>query len=533
MSCFDMEKLFKKKPLIVLILLAIATFAIVSYSTTIPAAIYAYTKSVPIQVGYNEAQNYWLLSAVVDETTAFKMVLDAETTDSVDSDTQAKTKSEVGILVEPLLPYSTTTMDPVTKGYEAYFPANTEQPPAFDINDAGWLTTASYKLGVWRNGAELTSQSIKVNYQEQKVIDLDTPQGKVTVNNLGILPQGVEVPSGDLVLVYDPDGNTHIFNKADFYAMIDAWNNHVVVLIATATWRDVWNFAEGRGALPKDVQLVHISDIDISNEHEKITLTYGGIAFAGMITIYVPAKLADTIIIQLFNPIPEIISVEPDPLPKINEGESTVFYVKVKNSGTEGTVSIAVSSISYSFMPLTETAKNMEADEIFTFKFEAYALNVAEDKITTTKIFAQGRGGTDTYELKGEITNVEDYTPIIPEPTKTTLIIFVVDGNYKPIPEITVSITYGASTDTDLTNVDGTANFELGEYTGDVKILTQETATYPSKTEIIKVERGTNEHTMVLSGVFPWWILGVLAISIFVMITTLMVIRKRKRGKWF
>ena len=500
-----------------------------------PGAMFAYTKSVPVQIGYDEPQNCWVLSAVVDETAAFKMVLEDETTENIDEDTQAKAKSEVGILVEPIQPYSKTNLYVTNIKYAVHTVWDpTEKAPAFDVNDAGWLTTASYKLGVWKNGVELTSQTVKVNYKEPKVIYLDTPEGKVTVNNLGILPQGVEVPSGDLILVYDPDGNAHIFPKADFLKMIDEWNEWMLVGFPFDPWyyrwEDVWSKANDEGWIPQDVQLVHVSEVKISSEKEYITLTYGGIAFAGMISVYVPENLADTIIVQLFNPTPEIVSVEPDPLPKIDEGKSTVFYVKVKNTGTEGTVGISVSSASYSFSPLTATTRNMEAGETFTFKFEAFALNVEQDKTTTSTILVQGRGGTDTYELKGEIGNVEGYTPTVPEPTNTTLIIYVVDAGYQPISEIIVSITYGASTDTELTNIDGVVQFELGEYTGDVKIITQQTSQYPSKTEIIKVQRGTNEHTIMLGAEIPWLLIAsVLVLVVAVAVAVYIVTSKRRR----
>jgi len=510
-----------------------------AFATLTPLSPFSYAKSVPIQIGYNDAQNYWVLSAVVDETTAFKMVLDDETTKSVGENEEVKTKSEVGILVEPIQPYSKTNLADANIQYEAQINIKHRKVPAFDVNDAGWLTTAVYKLGVWKNGVKLTSQKVEVDYQKPKVIYLETLEGTVTVNNLGILPQGVEVPSGDLVVVYDPDGDAHVWNKANLLDMVDKWDSGKTYpyrnIFTLYGWDFVWEKTEKKGWLPQDVQLVHVSDVEITGTNQGITLTYSGIAFAGLISIYVPEDLADTIIVQLFNPIPIIIDVEPDPLPDIEEGDSTVFYVDVKNTGTEGTVSISVSSTYYSFNPLTETTKNMKADELFTFKFEAFALNVEEDTDTTSKILVQGRGGTDTYSLKGKILDVEGYTPVIPEPTETTLIVNVVDGNYKGIEEITVSIIYGASTATGMSNVDGvTPEFELGKYTGDVKIVTQETAKYPSKTEIITVQLGTNEHTIVLGAVLPWpLIIAVLVVVIVAAVAVLFVYRKRllRRGR--
>lgn len=101
------------------------------------------------------------------------------------------------------------------------------------------------------------------------------------------------------------------------------------------------------------------------------------------------------------------VGVSPDPLPAINEGEKVAFNITVKNVGTEGTISASVSSISYSFTPLTQTSRDFEAGETFTFKWEAYALNVERDTETITHILVQGRGGTQTYVLKGEILATE------------------------------------------------------------------------------------------------------------------------------
>lgn len=122
---------------------------------------------------------------------------------------------------------------------------------------------------------------------------------------------------------------------------------------------------------------------------------------------------------QQFTPNPKITDVNPAQLPDIGEGETTPFNITIRNSGTEGTVSISCSSDSWSFTPLTATTKNMQPDESFTFRFRAHALNVLENKNTTIEIFTQGRGGTDTYTLHGRILDVEGYTPPSGDKTQT------------------------------------------------------------------------------------------------------------------
>jgi len=372
-------------------------------------SIYSYAKKVPIQFGYDEAQDYWILSSVVNEQERFRMVLDADSEETLGADEKAVAQSEVGILLIPQKPYSRTNLDPYHISYRIDI-VQWKRLPAFDVNDAGWLTTAKYNIGVWKNGEELNSKNIEVDYQKQRVIEIETPEGPITVNNLGILPQGVEVPSGDLIIVVDPYGENHIFNKADVVQWIDTWND----------WRslhtgELWTTSNEKGWIPNDVQLTHVSEVAYEGEFDSLRLVYSGIAFAGTIAVYIPDSLADTIIVQLFKPVPEIVSVSPSPLPAIDEGKSVDFSVTVKNVGTEGTVDISCSSDAYSFTPLTATTRNMQVDETFTFKFRAYALNVFSDRDTIINIFVQGRGDTDTYNLEGRILNVEGYTPPIPD----------------------------------------------------------------------------------------------------------------------
>jgi hypothetical protein len=396
---------------------AIVIAAVFMWQFIFPLSIYSYAKKVPIQLGYDEVQENWILSSVVNEQERFRMVLDADSEEGLSADEKAVAQSEVGLMLIPQKPYSRTNLDE----YHISYPINTLQwkrLPAFDVNDAGWLTTAKYNIGVWKNGEELNSENIEVDYQKQRVIEIDTPEGQVTVNNLGMIPQGVEVPSGDLIIVVDPYGENHIYNKADVVQWIDTFEYYGRNRIAPAfTYREMWQFSDKRGWIPNDVQLTHVSEVAYEGEFDSLRLVYSGIAFAGDIAVYIPDDLADTIIVQLFKPKPEIVNVSPSPLPAIDEGKSTDFSVTVKNVGTEGIVDISCSSDAYSFTPLTATSRNMQPEETAMFRFMAYALNVFSDRDAIVNILAQGRGGTDTYNLEGRILNVEGYTPEIPEPS--------------------------------------------------------------------------------------------------------------------
>lgn len=384
-----------------------------------PQSIFALAEKVPIQIGYNESGEYWIISSVVNELEQFKMVLEADSTENLDNDENVVAQSEVGILLNPLAPYSKTNLTP----YDIKYPLGPRPPtmerlPSYVLNSGGWLTTAVYEVSVWKDGEEITKQTVEMDYQKQHIIYLETPDGTVTINNLGMLAQGVEVPSGELVTIEDPWLERHIFWKTDVMQWMDEWSVWVFDnnLSPPTSYANMWEKSVARGWLPEDVMLTHIESVEYIDDMDYVQLNYSGIAFAGFISIYIPDELADTITVQLYAPEPEIVSISPDPLPSVPEGQSCVFYVEVINKGTRGTVDISVSSDNYGFTPLTQTSVTMEEQEKFVFKFSAYALNVLASKETVSDVFVQARGGTDTYELEGYIENVEGYTPPAVDP---------------------------------------------------------------------------------------------------------------------
>jgi hypothetical protein len=418
MSCFGIRLSRTKKILILVLgLIALVGLGVAPYSQL---STYAYAKEVPVQLGYNDVQEYWVLSSVISEKERFKMVLHAEDTEAVDAETAAKAESEVGLLFDPLLPISETDLDPLHYKWSNIWSISTL--PAYDINDAGWLTTARYSVAVYKDGAELSKRDVNVNYKEQRVIQLETPHGTVTINNLGMLPQGVEVPSGDLAVLIDPQQDEHIVQRLDVVSMIEWWNDGGYVHApAHAPWTDIsyadfWWTVETHGFLPKDVNLVHVSDVTYIEDMDYVRLYYADIVFAGDVTVYIPSDLADTVIVHLYEPKPEFVSIEPSPIPAIDEGDHLTLSVTIKNVGTEGTMSVSVQSDRYAANPITQSFADFAEGETFTFRWELYALNVEQDTSTEVLIRAQGRGGTITQTIQGTILEVEGYTPPDPPP---------------------------------------------------------------------------------------------------------------------
>jgi len=485
-------------------------------------AVYAYATNVPVE-GMQYKGGYWIISSTIRESQSFKLVLNKGS-----SEGQSKTTSEVGILITPLAPYSTTNMEPFNLIYYTSIQQGKQYAPAYDINDASWLTTTVYEVSVFKNTIQVGEpRRVDFDYtkKENYNVDINTGEGIATVKNLGMEPQGANVPSGDLVLVYDPDGDTHIFNKDDFRAMIDHWNAfHTYVWFwQTYTWNDVWKDAVNANTLPSDVKLTHVENWQVSTNKDEITLTYRDIVFAGNIAIYIPADLADTVVIKVMAAKPKIVKVDPERLPEIDEGTKSSFSVTVQNVGEKGTISISPVSDRYAFTATTPSFKNMKANEQAIFGFEAFALNTEGNTgILTIKLVASGEGGSDTYlYYTGGIRDVAGYTPPTPTPTSATLIVYVKDAvTFQDIGDIPITVVYGSKTLSALSSSDGSASFDLGSYTGSIQIKASATEAYSEKMDTAEVKLGKNEHTILLGQSWLaqyWWLLlliGVVAIIV-------------------
>jgi len=145
-----------------------------------------------------------------------------------------------------------------------------------------------------------------------------------------------------------------------------------------------------------------------------VTLYYADIVFAGDITIYIPSELADTVIVNLYQPKPSFTLIDPSPLPAIYEGDDVTLSVTIKNIGTEGTISVTIQSERYAANPITETFADFDEGQSLTFRWQIYALNVESDTSTELTITAQGRGGIVTEVVEGTILDKPGYTP--PDP---------------------------------------------------------------------------------------------------------------------
>ena len=404
-----------KLVLAALVCLVVAGAVVVSYPSVIRYSLVGYVKDVPVQVGYDSAKSVWILTSVVSETEAFKMTLKSGATQQIGSDTAAQAQSEVAIVIEPNQPFSKTGLAELTTQYasgKTLAWLEYSYVPGKDVDDTSWLTTAVYTIRVAKNGFEMASMTAYVNYKEPRYVTFKINDQAIEISNLGMIPQGVEVPSGDLVVVEDGRSGKparHIWMKADLNSMVDSWNVDGTYWAPYGRWdwKYVLDWAEQRGKLPQDVPLAHVQNVDISES--EIKLTYGGIVFAGFISIQIPASLADTIIVQQFMPKPKIVSVSPQSI-SVKEGESTTLSVAVKNEGTEGTVSISASSPNADFIPITPSSVNMKQGETYTFQFKVLGREVDQTGSASATILVQGRGGSDTKTISVTVENVERQT---------------------------------------------------------------------------------------------------------------------------
>lgn len=531
----NLENLWRKKPLLVIIVGAIALALVVSNFTQI--AVFGFVKEVPIEFGYDPAQDYWIISSVISESESFKMVLRSNSTDGIEATGEvAETQRELQVAFTPRTPYSKTNMVPANILYEAQqLPNIYEQAPAYDVNDAGWLTTALYDLYVALGDVILVNQqSVSINYLEPRTVDVVVEGQTIVVNNLGLLPQGVEVPSGDLVLVADPYGQWHVWNKADLLKMIDDWNEgrtFIRVSFVNYDWGFIWAKTEEKGWLPQDVQLTHVRFVSYGPNMDYLELWYGGLTFAGVVSLYVPASLVQTIIYNVNVPQSQIVDVSPSELPPIDEGTATTLAVTVKNVGTSGTMYVSVTSSNYAITPLTATQREFAENETFTFQFEVFALNVLEDTQASVDILAYGRGGSDTTTIYGTILDVEGYTPPTPTLRSYLTVTVVEEGSFRPVSNMLVTVLAGTLQAPKPTDGSGKVEFDLGTFEGVAQISTKETTQYQKAELVVGITAGDpKEATLMVRpyGFFDWSLI-VLAVALGSGIIVVFGVYKKRR----
>lgn len=372
-----------------------------------PATIISNQKGVPVQIGFEPVQNMWLLQATVGWTydTLTMIKLDANTEDNSN-----KAQKEVKIEMYPMGSYSIAALTKLSDArFNNYY--NDGCPSygcgagkfnAYKVKGGTWTTTTKYniKLG---NGAW---KSVEINPYSDAQISLDNG---AYVNNLGILSNGANIPSGDFVIVIDPWGNPHLWSESEYHNAIAWWNSYKMMAIwdGTFNWGDVWSWLIAQNKLPQDEVLSLRSDItskvyfdcgtgfynlcylDQGETYKKIKVTYPLTAMSSFISLNIPGGMADTIIIGIGASKAVILEYS---LTEATDKNYAELKVKVQNVGGKDIISVKPDSSYYQFEVVGDNSKLMNKDEIFTFVFKAYALDVSKDcnKCAKYSVLADG-----------------------------------------------------------------------------------------------------------------------------------------------
>lgn len=364
-------------------------------------SITSYSSNVPVTIDYQNQQNYFVLSANIGgRTDELNLVLPESTQFKIDDNTAIKTGQSVSITLKPGQPYSTTTL---LKGSDFRYISNigsfglgrTETPvPYYDVSGGTWLTKSAYSISLLESqGGVQASSNVEVSYLDRQIIYLRDLRGNTaTFENQGTLANGISVPSGSFVVVIDPFGMKHLYDKIGFQSSLQRatdsidswfWKYNLFGYWAQPTWGNYWETMKTNG-LPSEVplsgQLSYPTDTSI-----KITYPTG--SYSAQVVAYIPNTMANSIIINLHASKPEITDKS---LTSVTEGEGAILTVKVTNVGTEDYIKVSPTSNFYTFTPLSDSRQYVKAGDVATYSWRAVGVDVPGDAEATVNILAEG-----------------------------------------------------------------------------------------------------------------------------------------------
>lgn len=398
----------------------------------------SYASSVPVQIGFDKPTNFWIITGTVgwqkDSMVLIKLPTDKK--DDIGNGEYAQPQNSITLTIDPKGSYETATLSKA----DYYFVCNSLdlggtscKTTFYRVEGANWITTTVYDVSL--NGQ---SQTVKVgmNYPA----DVNLGQGAF-IKNLGIISNGANAPSGDFVLVLNPDTNQYEFYRFyDLQNMVKLWNEYKPYNVWTSyTWPDVWTFLKSKGWLPpKPVMTAKTYTFNPSGDGNLGTLqmNYDKVAYSSFISVYIPSSLANTIILKMGASIATILSKTDF---KVTEANSASFTVTVRNDGGDDYVTVKATSPYYTINPVTEF---MPAGSTKVFTLTAYALEVTGDKsgmpVSVTADGSDPYRGDTTTTVYGttydKSTGISDYKlTVIPKSPTGTVISnakIYIDGNY-------------------------------------------------------------------------------------------------------
>ncbi|CAG0948846.1 MAG: hypothetical protein OIN86_13030 [Candidatus Methanoperedens sp.] len=360
---------------IILLIMAFAFMAPEQFKNLTGASFISYSSSVPVQIGYDTPSNFWVLTATVgwskDVATLIKLP-------SGSTDNSYKTQASVDLTLTPKGSYDTASLTKNTLKFKSNILDSCPDSPCngasnyYQVEGANWKTTTMYDVSL--NGQ---TQSVKVGMDYPA--DISLGRGAF-IKNIGQIGNGANAPSGEFILVLNPDPN---INKYEFYryndvmTAISAWNNHFFVGIGGSSWTDVWNWLKANNKLPpKPVMTAKsytFNPSDTSN-YGTIQMNYDLVARSSFITIYIPSSLANTILIKIGASKAFIVSKTDF---ELTEGTTGSFTVTVRNDGGDDYVTVKGTSQYYMVSPVTEF---MTAGSTKVFTLRVYGYDITGDK---------------------------------------------------------------------------------------------------------------------------------------------------------
>jgi len=410
------------------LLVAVPAAGVIAGVIPIPTflTVYTYAEKVPVSIDHGPVNDYWIIScSLAERKESFRLVLPANEEQQIDADTAVKTPNEMGLLIEPLMPYSTaSTPKGTTLAYMARRGAFGigeiyATPPYSDVDGATWLTKARYNIGLYKNGIKIDGKdNVLISFQDPTVVSLYDGRGnRMWVENLGILPRGlIGALIGDYVVIIDPQGGYHLWRYDNLEKAVDDWNFHMywdlVDPIHTYTWDEIWTWLAENGKLPSDVGIGYATELNFIAPQsilQQIKVTYPQASFAGQITLYIPDTMAETIIILLHNSIPEFVGTPT--ITRTSEGGTATLTAIVKNIGTSEYITVVPTSLYGDFTPGSQTWWVPEG-QTREFTFQARAKEVLESGQYPVDILAKGTGGSKSVTIYWQIDDVVEYGSI-------------------------------------------------------------------------------------------------------------------------
>lgn len=360
----------------------------------------SYSSSVPVQIGYDKTQNFWVITGTIgwskDQLTLIK--LPASTSDKIDGTTDtAKAQRETLIQFDPKGSYETA---PITRADIHFrqsawnndgtaYGSGSGVSQAYKVETGAWITKTVYSVAV--NGQW---QTVEVGMTSAADVNL---RNGVFVKNLGILPNGANFPGGNWMFVYNPDSRVYeLYTTTDVQNSITYWNNNYPLIGYGSGWAGVWQFLKDKNRLPSKPVMTAISmePITENGDYKYIKLTYPKVAQSSMIALYVPSSLADTIIINMGGSKGVIVGT-----PVITEAtdkQRATLTLTVRNNGGDDYITVKPTSNYYQFSAIGEGTKSIKNGETAQFTFSAYALDVSSNCLRCASINILV-DGTDPY----------------------------------------------------------------------------------------------------------------------------------------